>query len=170
MKNKQNNQSFGQIVRKLLRTTQAFTLVEILSVILIISILVALALPKYQKSLNLAKASEIPPNLKALQQAINVYVEERGYLAGQFLGKDKNKKLSIDLSLPDCPKEAYFVCSSDYKYKAYCSSSECEINIYGIKGTPSIISKKQSGKVKWTLSCSPAEHEVCKYLQNSKKQ
>ncbi len=57
---------------------KAFTLIELLVVVLIIGILAAVALPQYQKAVEKARVSEAKLILKAMDEAQQVCVLERG--------------------------------------------------------------------------------------------
>ena len=168
MKKEQKNKLFGKFICKLLKTAKAFSLVEILVVVLIIGVLSAVALPKYRKSMRVARAAEIGPNLKALEQAINVYIEERGFQAGQFLGSGKTKKLSLDLGLPACKNESTSVCSSKYKYQASCQSTRCEVRIQNREKNIVITASRANNSSRWQKACSPDNDEVCRYLKATK--
>jgi len=77
----------------------AFTLVELLIVIIIIGILAAMAMPQYQKMVVKAKKAEAYANLDALRKACFVYRTEYGDFSGRpdiqlfaFLGTDMDKQ------------------------------------------------------------------------------
>ena len=78
LRNKNREDAEQKPLSMTLRFSKGFTLIELLVVVLIIGILSAVALPQYQKSVEKARASEANINLKALEDAMKVYVLERG--------------------------------------------------------------------------------------------
>ena len=67
-----------------MKNQQAFTLIELLVVVLIIGILVAVALPQYQKTVEKSKATQVWPLLKTLHQAQQAYYLANGTYAKTF--------------------------------------------------------------------------------------
>ena len=61
---------------------KAFTLVELLIVIIIIGILATMAIPQYQKMVDRAVVAEAKSALTALANAIQMYYMEHGYYPG----------------------------------------------------------------------------------------
>ena len=83
-----NEKTFMKINKK------AFTLVELLVVVLIIGILAAIALPQYQLAVEKSRASEALTAVKALKEAVDVY-----YLTHPNASAPKLKDL--DVSFPN---------------------------------------------------------------------
>ena len=56
---------------------KGFTLMEVLAVVLIVSVLMGVALPKYMRSLERARATEAMTNIKAINDAVYAYASSR---------------------------------------------------------------------------------------------
>lgn len=76
---------------------RGFTLIELLVVVLIIGILAGVALPQYERAVEKARAVEAVTVLRALQQALDVYVMANG---GTITSLDE---LDVDI-----PKDSYY--------------------------------------------------------------
>ena len=80
-----------------------FTLVELLVVVLIIGVLAAIALSKYELAVEKSRLAEVFTISSSLQKAIDVWLLENGYPASDsidFLGDNTNGNgsLAVDLS------------------------------------------------------------------------
>lgn len=109
---------------------KGFTLIELLVVVLIIGILSAIALPKYEKALERARLTEAVQNIFALQRAIDVYLLENGgnpTTGVEFSGAGASV-LNVDIfSNMNCSGS---LCSSKhFNYSAGCGSLNCAINV-----------------------------------------
>ncbi len=58
---------------------KAFTLIEMLVVVLIIGILASIALPQYNKTVEKAKVSEALLNIKAIEESMQRYILTNGF-------------------------------------------------------------------------------------------
>jgi prepilin-type N-terminal cleavage/methylation domain-containing protein len=82
-----------------IRNKKAFTLIEMLVVVVIIGILAAIALPQYQKAVEKARATEALINLKALREAWDRYNLTYGTTATTIAQlTDFDIKINIDNS------------------------------------------------------------------------
>jgi len=153
------------------RNSKAFTLVETLVVVLIIGILAAVALPEYNTSTQMARASEIGPNVKALEQALNIYLEEKGFPSSSviFLGEGQNTKPLVGTQTIEASKY--------YEYGAKCELSECTITAIKKKKGETVVEVKftrSSGQNKWTKQCTynnsvdRYSEAICRYLESTK--
>ena len=66
---------------------RAFTLIELLVVVLIIGILAAIALPRYQKAVEKARAAELLTQARNVYRAQQVYFTEQGKLRYMASGR-----------------------------------------------------------------------------------
>ena len=78
---------------------KAFTLVELLVVVLIIGILAAVALPQYNKAVEKSRAGQVLSPLKALSQSYNSYYLDNGQAPARIT--------DLDISLPWTGKYYY---------------------------------------------------------------
>ena len=114
---------------------KAFTLIELLVVVLIIGILAAVALPKYELAVEKSRLAEALTMASSLQKAIDVYLLENGYPSDQinFLGNKSNGNgsLAIDLSNLDCSVSDGLLCvSKNFQYTADCRTNGiCVISV-----------------------------------------
>ena len=60
-----------------MKQTQGFTLVEVLTVVVIIAVLTTLALPMYTRTVERSRATEAMSAIKALNDSIYTYFTER---------------------------------------------------------------------------------------------
>lgn len=67
-----------------LRQKKAFTLVELLVVVLIVGILSAIALPQYQRAVENTRASEAFAILNSIAEAEEMYVLQNGFFTPDF--------------------------------------------------------------------------------------
>ena len=66
-----------------------FTLIELLIVVIILGILVAIALPQYNKAVEKARVAEALANIKVIEYQISLYIMEKGLPAsGEVYYKD----------------------------------------------------------------------------------
>ena len=104
------------------RNRKAFTLIELLVVVLIVSILSAVALPQYRRSVKRAQAATILPVLNA------VYKAERG------LREEKEESNSLDDLAIDVPSTIDLPGYDSTIYQEFCSSttgeSECGTGMF----------------------------------------
>ena len=61
-----------------------FTLIEVLTVVLIIGILTSIALPMYMRSIERSRATEAMTAIKALNDSIYAYYADKGYCPNSF--------------------------------------------------------------------------------------
>lgn len=79
--------------------SRGFTLMEILTVVVVIGILAGLGIPQYQKTIAKARSAEASTNLKTLHMAQKIYRIDEGAFFGDATATlaEINEGLSIEL-------------------------------------------------------------------------
>lgn len=85
---------------------KGFTLIELLVVVLIIGILTAVALPKYEKAQRKALFTEVQMVTKNLMTAVEVYGMTEGYKTAKFTGTSPTAALDIEYPWLSCSTES----------------------------------------------------------------
>jgi prepilin-type N-terminal cleavage/methylation domain-containing protein len=131
-----------------IRNKKAFTLIEILVVVVIIGILAAIALPQYQKAVERARLSEAISNLKTLAQAEEVYYLQYGeYTAIE----------NLDVRVPNSEYFTYGMSEERYVYASRSGYPKIELWFN--------YSKASTRNNEWICKWSTAKAEkICRYL------
>lgn len=118
---------------KHLLKNRAFSVFELVMAMLIISTLMAIAVPQYEKAIERTRATEALSLTYALHEAMNTWVDENdGYPTTntKFLGDSPDARLSIDV--PTTVRNAKIsyngVAQTNYfRYNAYCGVNFCDV-------------------------------------------
>ena len=112
--------NLGENMKKTKSSTQGFTLLELLVVVLIIGILAGIALPQYERSVEKAKVAQALITLKYMRERGQEYMLRHGFTENMDLedfGPFGNDEIGIEL-----PSD--WVCDSDYDNDELCCSDE----------------------------------------------
>ena len=121
---------------------KGFTLIELLVVVLIIAILSSLALPKYTKAVEKARASEALIQMNALTQAIDVFVLNKGFK--DISQTELTKRLDIEIPY-----------SENLMLDFRCYSYECYVKLTQRSGNWQLYAYRYKGNdnEEWQKSC-----------------
>ncbi len=109
-----------------MKNTKAFTLIEVLVVVLIIGILAAIAVPQYQKAVDKSRASQLLMTSKSLYDASKFYQLQNGAYATKMEDLDINfgNINGAELNLDDGSQ-----CVLNGQYYVYCIRTNPYISI-----------------------------------------
>ena len=119
---------------------KAFTLIEVLVVVLIIGILAAVALPQYQRAVNRAHLAQAFAIFDTYRKGVELWLMENGfptettYFTGSHTNPDKTYgELTIEMPLGDLYSHSNTI-SNNVFTTAVCFSTTCNITMYGYEG------------------------------------
>ena len=122
---------------------QAFTLIELLVVVLIIGILAAIAVPKYQTAVDKAQFANLQAQAKSIKSAYDTYYQTTGEYPDSF------DKLDINFS-------------SSYQYTSY-SNESCVI----FPDTYCCFGKERKGIQSANIICGRNDYQFAYYMRFS---
>lgn len=121
------------------RRVSCFTLIEIVTVIIILALLVGIATPMYWRYVKNAKITTAKTQIKLLEQALFDFKADMGNIPDQTTGlrhliENVNHEKKWDGPyLKNLPKDPW---SHDYIYTVPGQHGECDIISYGSDGLP----------------------------------
>ena len=147
------------------RYIKAFTLIEVLVVVLIIGILAAVALPQYQKAVLKSRLTTLIPNVKAISEALDVY-----YLSnGEYPSNDASL-IGIDISGCTIIGEDFYCSDATYDYKESESSHQIGGFLLNFQGLAYLqwpmqdVSPKAGTRECWADSGNTLANQVCQSM------
>ena len=110
-------------------TSHGFTLIELLVAVIIIAILAAIAVPKYNKAVQKVRLSEVNTTFSSISKDIDIWLLSNGLPSNsvQFSGSSNAGKLDFD---PLCATQRSSLCYTKVGRWAYgCVSDNCYIRL-----------------------------------------
>ena len=90
-------------MRKMMRKTEGFTLIELMIVILIIAILVAIAVPVFLNARSNAQTRTCQANLRTLEGAVNTYMADANNYPANVSPQMTEGQYKVLKQAPECP-------------------------------------------------------------------
>ena len=161
---------------------RGFTLVEMLTVVLIIAILTSLALPQYRKVVEKSRLSEVVARMRAYYDSSERLAGEFGFrsyerlLAAKGAANEKDYSFGrLDMNTENCSAKAPSSNSSLGNVMLDCKDFAYRLSLTGTGSVPYVVAKKLNSPYAGTLillnrntmqlSCQPAstdtEAEAC---------
>ena len=149
------------MTKRIGKETRAFTLIERLVVVLIIGILAAIALPRYQQAIYRSRFMTIIPVVKAMAQSAHAYYLEHGnYTTNIF---------AYDFQYPECNSSQTAWCETD-SYAQFRIYREPGGNKnWWVQGAVKKSDGESINSYRVCLDCNPASPAICGARSNNKK-
>jgi len=160
-------------------TSNGFTLIEVLVVVLIIGILSSIALPQYQKSLQKTNYAQVFQTFNKMSEAIDIYLTTYGYPSSGyvwFTGENNTSSYpyaDLDISFPWERCENNASCFDKFGgWTAYCNANEeCSINLWTSLATRSwynngAIHLQKSKDGDWVIKAN-ARKDICSWIKST---
>ena len=109
---------------------KAFTLIELLIVVLIIGILAAIAVPQYQKAVDKTRYSQMVWGIKTIHKALEQYYLTMGSYPPSDLENHTDPSLLssvLDIDIPKHPRAWYLYYRPGNNYVGYYNPSDTQI-------------------------------------------
>ncbi len=144
---------------------KGFTLIELLIVMIIVGILVTVALPKYNTSLERGRAVEAITNLKAASDVLNAHyvMDGNAYKCASVFASDKVSFLSPEIfTKGETGAGTYGRYFDEPKRSATCSDNASSVSIVTSRrtGDYTLTAYNQGGELKY-IECTAEDVKFC---------